>query len=76
VDAVDAGQLAQVRTLAADDGDLRLIDLVETQHVTVGLEGVGGRLRSHLVASSVAPARQPTASIHSTLGVLAASPHP
>ncbi len=58
-DAVDPRQLPQVRALAADDRDLRLVDLLETQHVAVGLEGVEGRLRSHLVASNVVPAGQP-----------------
>ena len=32
-DAVDPRQLPQVRALAADDRDLRLVDLLETQHV-------------------------------------------
>ena len=34
-DAVDPRQLAQVRALAADDRDLRLVDLFETHHVAV-----------------------------------------
>ena len=75
-DAFDPRKLPQVRALAANDRDLRLVDLLETQHVAVGLEGVEGRLRPHLGASNVVPARQPTASIHSTLEVLAARPHP
>ena len=32
-DAVDPRQLSQVRALAADDRDLRLVDLLETEHV-------------------------------------------
>jgi hypothetical protein len=31
-----------VRTLAANDRDLRLVDLLETQHVAVGLAAVDG----------------------------------
>ena len=38
-DAVDPRQLAQVRALAANDRDLRLVDLVQTQHVAVGPDG-------------------------------------
>ena len=37
-DAFDPRKLPQVRALAADDRDLRLVDLLETQHVAVGLE--------------------------------------
>ena len=29
-----------MRALAADDRDMRLVDLLETQHVAIGLEGV------------------------------------
>ncbi len=32
-DAFDLGQLSEVRTLAADDGDLRLVDVPEIEHV-------------------------------------------
>lgn len=32
-DAFDPRKLSQVRALAANDRDLRLVDLVETQHV-------------------------------------------
>ena len=39
-DAFDPRELPQVRALAADDRDLRLVDLLETQHVAVGLGGV------------------------------------
>src|SRR5204863_1375337 len=60
-DASDVRQLPQVRALAADDRDLRRVDLLETQHVAVGLEGVDPRriassdhrrmlLRAHRVA--------------------------
>src|SRR5204863_9929762 len=64
-DASDVRQLPQVRALAADDRDLRRVDLLETQHVAVGLEGVDPRriassdhrrmlLRAHRVAPFVA----------------------
>ena len=39
-DAFDSRKLPQVRALAANHRDLRLVDLSKTQHVTVGLEGV------------------------------------
>jgi hypothetical protein len=32
-DAVDPRELSQVRALAANDGDLRLVDLLETEHI-------------------------------------------
>src|SRR5581483_5327862 len=32
-DAVDSGELPQVRAFSADDRDLRLVDLLEIQHV-------------------------------------------
>jgi hypothetical protein len=39
-DAFDARELCQVRALGADDRDLRLVDLLETQDVAVALRGV------------------------------------
>ena len=69
-DAFDPRQLPEVRALAADERDLRPVDLLEAQHVAVGLGCV------HLVASNVDRAHRSTASIHSTIEVLAASPTP
>ena len=46
-DPLDPRELPQVRSLAANDRNLRSVDLLETQHVAVRLVGV------HLVASNV-----------------------
>ncbi len=69
-DPLDPRELPQVRSLAANDRNLRSVDLLETQHVAVRLVGV------HLVASNVETVSHSTASIHSTFEVLAARPHP
>jgi hypothetical protein len=42
-DALDLRKLPQVRALAANDRELRLVDLLQAQHVAVGLEGVDPR---------------------------------
>ena len=42
-DAFDARELPQVRALAADDRDLRLVDLFKTHHVAVGAHRYASR---------------------------------
>ena len=64
-DAFEPRKLPQVRALAANDRDLCLVDLLKTQHVAVGLDGVDSLrtastdlhrmlLRTHRVAPFVA----------------------
>ena len=64
-DAFDPRQLPQVRALAADDRDLRLVDLMETQHVAahpltflsrLGYRGVVRRCRRRPPANVSSPA--------------------
>ena len=78
-DAFDPRKLPQVRALAANDRDLRLVDLLETQHVvahpsTFPLSPLGPL--SFLLSVARTPVVRLVACIVSTPGVLAARPPP
>ena len=69
-DAFDPRELPQVRALATNERDLRPVDLLETQHVAVGLDGV------HVVASNGRPAGRSTRAFTAHSGSLQQDPTP
>ena len=63
-------RLDRLSRVNPDDRNLCVVDLLETEHIP------DHRPRLHLCPSMVASAGEPTATIQSTIGVLAARPHP